>query len=51
VETYELRNPEDGDDAFSETSARTSDAQYEVPEYILIDTALKASKKTAVFQY
>jgi hypothetical protein len=43
-----LRNPEDGDDTFSETSVRTSAACYKVPEASIIDTAVKASPSSTI---
>jgi hypothetical protein len=45
-----LRNPENGEDAFSETSVRTRATRYKVPEDI-IDTAVKASQKTVFFDH
>jgi hypothetical protein len=43
------RNPEDGDNMFSETSVGTSAIWYNIQKASIIDTAVKASQKTVIF--
>jgi hypothetical protein len=46
-----LKNYEDGDNTFSETSGRASAKRYQFHEDTLIDTAVKALQKRVVFQH